>query len=131
MLLKHFVTFCSPGTFLSEESTKQIYEWDIERAKEEARDISERYNSKPYGFYFTTRERCEEDFNSKEIKRSNMYWLGGIIRTAEEIIADNLPGEEILRSNIINNDISKIIVNTNSWKVTMPFRDGDILLKWP
>jgi len=49
---KHFVTFCSPGSFVSEETTKPIESWDTEKAIILSKEITERYNSKPYGFYF-------------------------------------------------------------------------------
>lgn len=52
---KHFVTFCSPGTFVSEETTKEVTAWDIDEALEIANGIKERHNATPYGFRFHTR----------------------------------------------------------------------------
>lgn len=127
---KHFVTFYSPGTFVSEETTKDIDAWDAKVAAKMARKISERYNAKPFGFRFTTRGRGSADLDSKVIKTSPMYWLGGKIATLAEVEARNDPSEEIVRANMRCNGIKRIIVNTNSWKHTAAFGDDDVLLDW-
>jgi len=51
---KHYVTFHSPGTLFNESSTKEIDTWDIKRAVEMSKDITERYGAKPFGFTFST-----------------------------------------------------------------------------
>lgn len=131
-MIKHYVTFYSPGTFLSEETTKEIDSWDIDKAKEMARTIKERYGATPYCFKFTTLERGSEDFYPKQIARSKgCYYLGGQIISAEEILAGDDPKEEILRINIRCNDIKKIIINDNSWRFTGEFKDDDVLLEFP
>ena len=55
---RHFVTFYSPGTMVAEQSTQEIESWDPDTAKAMMADICERYDAHPYGFRFTTRERC-------------------------------------------------------------------------
>lgn len=126
---QHFVTFCSPGTFVAETSSKPIHGWDIDAAKEMALTIEERHGATPYGFYFTTNGRGEKDLDSKEIAKSPFYWLGGKIETLAEVEARNDPKEEILRSNMRGNGYDKIIVNTNSYKFTAPFfEEGHVLL---
>lgn len=127
---QHFVTFQSPGTFVAEESTLPIPSWDPAAVMEMARSITERYNAKPYGFYFTTRERGDTDLDSKETARSGMYYLGGKIETLDEVRQRNDPEERILLSNMEGNGYDRIIVNTNSWRVTRPFKDGDTVLEW-
>ena len=58
---RHYVTFMSPGTFVAEQTTKQVEAWDVKAAQKMAEGIEERYGAKPYGFYFSTRERgCAE-----------------------------------------------------------------------
>lgn len=128
---KHFVTFYSPGTFVAEHSTKEIASWDIEAAKQMTRDIRERYNAAPYGFQFSTRERGDDDFDSKETARSPLYWLGGTIETLAEVKARATDKERTLVANMEGNGYDRIITNTNSWRWTMPFVEGqDVLLDW-
>ena len=84
---KHFVTFYSPGTFVDESTTKPIDSWDVERAKEMARSIIERYEASPFGFRFTTRERADDELDSRVAKTSPMYYLGGTVETFSKQIA--------------------------------------------
>lgn len=125
---QHFVTFYSPGTFVSEETTKAISAWDITPAIVMAREIVERYGARPYGFRFTTRARGEADLDSREVARSPMYFLGGRVETRAEVEARNDPKEEILRSNMRCNDIERILVNDNSWRATLPLNKDDVVL---
>ena len=125
---KHFVTFYSPGTFMPEMTEKPIASWDVEVAKGMALAVSERYNATPYAFKFTTRGRGPDDLDSKVIRSSNLYFLGGRIETLAEVEARNDPKEEILRSNMRGNGIKRIIINDNSWRFTGEFHDDDVLL---
>lgn len=127
---KHFVTFLSPGTFVHEESTKEIESWDATKAVELAHNIKERHGATPFGFYFTTRTRGENDLDSKVSERSKMFYLGGKVETLAEVLERNDPKESNLRSNMQSNGYDRIIVNTNSWKVTMPLGDGDTVLEF-
>lgn len=126
---KHFVTFVSPGTFFSEQTELPIEKWDVKKAVEMSKKIKERYGATPYGFYFTTRERKRTELDSKEVKTSGMYFLGGKILTLQQIKARNDPKDRILISNMECNKIDKVIENNNSWKATLPFNEGDTLLK--
>ena len=127
---KHFVKFYSHGTFVSERTVKDIDSWDIATAINMARDIVERHNATPYGFQFLTFARGDDDLDSKQTAISPMYFLGGKVETLEEIEARNLPEESILRSNMRCNGYNKVIVNTNSYKITLPFEDDDVVLAW-
>jgi len=126
---KHFVTFYSPGTLFSETSEKPIDSWDVERACKMAEQIKERHGATPYGFRFSTRERKPNELDSKVTKTSGMYYLGGVVRTAEEVLAGTSHDENILRSNVRNNGYKKIIENSNSWKFTAPLEEGDVVLE--
>jgi hypothetical protein len=125
---KHFITFYSPGTFVPEETTREVESWDVEAARRIAGEIVERHGAKPFGFRFSTSERGDDDFNPKETARSGMYYLGGKVRTLADVEADNDPKEETLRWNMRNNDIERVVTNTNSWKYTGQLRDGDTVL---
>lgn len=125
---KHFVTFFSPGTMFSEESTEEIDSWNVEEARKRADDIVERHNATPYGFQFVTRERGEDDFDSRETERSNMYYINCKVETLAEIEERNDPDESILRSNMKVNGWDKVAVTTKGWKSTHPLRKNDIVL---
>lgn len=126
---KHFVTFFSPGTFVAEETTKEINSWDVQKAIDMSGTILERYNTLPYGFQFSTRERGENDFDSKETSRSPMYYLGGEILTIDAVRNQRNPDNDILIFNMECNHWDRVIVNTNSYRWVQPLRDGDIVLK--
>jgi len=128
---QHFVTFYSPGTFVSEETTKPIDAWDVEKAKALARTITERYSATPYGFQFTTRSRTDEELDSRVVARSPMYWLGGKVETLEELKARATSADDrILVENMESNGWDRIITNTNSWRWTQPLRPDDVVLEW-
>ena len=126
---KNFVVFMSPGTFVAEMTQKEIDFWDVSKAVEMSKNIKERYGSIPYGFYFITRERGENDFDSKETKRSSMYYLGGKILTLEELKSRNDPKDKTLISNMECNNWDKVIINDNSWRWTQPLKHDDKVLE--
>lgn len=128
---KHFVTFLSPGTFVSESTERPIDSWDVEAAKEMAKTIKERHNTTPYGFRFTTRERGENDLDSKVSATSPIYFLGGKVETLAEVKARATAADRILISNMECNGYARIITNANSWKMTVPLGDNDVVLDWP
>lgn len=127
---KHFVTFFSPGTFTAETSSLPIDSWDVEKAKEMAHDVVERYGATPFGFQFNTRTRGDADLDSKQSAQSPFYHLGGKIETRAEIEARNDPKEDILRSNMRCNDIDRVIVNDNSYRSVRPLGKDDVILDW-
>lgn len=129
MLIQNFVTFLSAGTFFSEATTEKIESWDVDKAVEMSKNIVERYNSRPYGFYFSTNGRAEDELDSKETKRSAMYYINGVVKTLEEIEAKNDRGDRILISNMKNNGYNKVVTMCNPWEVTQPFKPNDKIVK--
>lgn len=127
---KHFVIFFSPGTLVAEQTQKEIDSWDVEKAKKMARGIKERHEATPYGFQFVTRERKDTDFDSKEIKRSGTYYLGGKVWTLAELKIRNNPGDRILISNMESNHWDKVVENNNSWKWIQVLQKADVVLKF-
>ena len=125
---KHFVTFYSPGTFVYEQTTKPIEEWNAEQAVEMAKSITERHAAKPFGFRFSTRARKDDELDSKTVKESPMYYLGGDVLTLEDVKKRNDPKDAILISNMECNGWNRIIENRNSWKITQPLRADDVIL---
>jgi hypothetical protein len=125
---KHFVEFMSPGTLVSEVSTKPIDSWDVKQAQEMTKDIKERHNSLPYGFRFITRSRGDDDLDSKVTDKSPMYYLGGTVLTLQDVEARSDPKDSILISNMKCNGHDRIIINDNSWRVTLPLNKDDVVL---
>jgi hypothetical protein len=125
---KHFVTFLSPGTFVNEETTKPIKSWDVALARKMAEEITERYNSKPFAFQFSTRVRGEKDLDSKVVKESGRYYINGKVETLADVEARNDPKEDILRSNMRNNGIKKVVSGNSPWRWTHELHDGDVVL---
>lgn len=125
---KHFVRFFSPGTFVSEMTVKPIDSWDTEKAMEMARDVIERHRAVPYAFRFETRARGDDELDSRVVKTSRLYHLGGKVETLAEIESRNDPDEKILRDNMRINGYDKIIINTNSYKSTHPLGRTDKVL---
>lgn len=129
-ITKHFVTFYSPGTFVSEQTTKPVDTWDVNEAMAMARTVRERHGAIPYAFQFSTRERGPDDLDSREVRRSHLYYLGGRVETIEEVRDRADPNERILLSNMEMNDIKRIIVNDNSWRTHQTLHDDDVILEW-
>ncbi len=134
---KHYVTFYSPGTFVPESSVKEIPEWDTALAVEMAKDITERYDAKPYAFIFTTMltanpipdgEEGFLDVEPKKVASSGRYFLGGHVRSIDEVRETADPKERILLSNMEGNDFAYIITNDNSWRFTGEFAVEDCVL---
>lgn len=125
---KHYVTFLSPGTFVAEQSTKEIDSWDVEQAQKMADGIEERHGAVPYGFYFTTRERGPDDFEPNRTAKSPMHYINCKVETISEIEARNDPKEFYLRSNMLSNGWEKIVVTKKGRRWTQPLEDGDVVL---
>lgn len=134
---KHYVTFLSPGTFFAESTSQPIEAWDTHEATQRSRVISERYNAKPYGFYFTTvlaaapvsdGEGGTLPVTEKEVARSGRYFLTGRIETFDEIEARADPKESILRDNMRCNGRWLVVVNENSYRSTQPFEEADSIV---
>jgi hypothetical protein len=133
---KHYAIFFSPGTLFSEQSTREVSGWNPVEACAMAREITERYNSKPYGFRFESR-LVSDDIDDghggslrvepKTVATSKMFHINAVVETLEQVEARNDPKEEILRSNMRANGW-KIAMTTNSWKHCAIFEDGDCVV---
>lgn len=126
---KHFVRFLSAGTFVAEETTKEIDSWDVEKAKNMSKQIIERHDSHPYGFQFITRSRSENDLDSKIVDKSGVYYINGVVETVKDIEAKNDPNNDTLLWNMKTNHWNKVVTTYNPWKWTQPFNDRDRIVK--
>jgi hypothetical protein len=131
MMKRHFVVFYSPGTLFAEQSERPVASWDIEAAKKMARDIKARHGATPYGFRFVTRGRTDEELDSRTIKHSPMYFLGGKVKTLKQLKAENSPQNKQLISNMEFNRYNRVVTNDNSWRWTQQLEKGDVVLSWP
>ena len=122
---KHFVRFLSPGTFASEETTKEISVWDVQKALLMSKEITERYGATPYAFQFITRGRKDDELDSHIVKRSGTYYINGVIETLEEIKAKHSPSNSILISNMEYNNWPAVVTVTNKGSWTQPFCEED------
>jgi len=127
---QHFVTFYSPGTFVAEDTTKPIKSWSVVEACQMARSIKERYKATPYAFQFSTRGRAKKDLDSKIIKQSPYYFLGGKVETLAQVKARATEKDRILVSNMEGNGYKRIVTNGNSYTWTQPLGDNDVVLDW-
>ena len=125
MVKKHFVEFYSPGSFFAETDTKAIDSWDIEKAKEMAKEIIQRYGAKPYAFRFITRGRTDDELDSKVIEQSGYHFINGTIKTLAEIKAENNPDDKVLISNMECNGWDKVVITHSPYKWTQPFTEED------
>lgn len=126
----HFVTFYSPGTFVAEDTTRPIDSWDVAKAREMAAGITERYDVRPYGFVFTTRERGDNDLDSGEVARSGTYYLPHCkVLTLDEIKARNDPQDRILIANMEGNRWDRVVRTTQGWRWTQPLGENDVVLR--
>jgi len=125
----HFVTFYSPGTLVAETTTKPIDAWDVDKAVEMAASIKERYGATPYGFRFSTRERRDDELDSRQVAQSGMYFLGGKIMSLAELERLNDPHDKILISNMRGNKWGHVVINDNSYRSTQPLCDGDVVIE--
>lgn len=134
---KHYVTFLSPGTFMSEQTTKPIESWDPARAIALGEDVVERHDARPYGFVFETRLVSDPvpdgrgghlRVESKLLERSGTHFLGGKLRTFDEVESLADPKEEILLSNMRSNEMSIVCEVRRGYKSTHPFGERDVVV---
>lgn len=126
---KHFVRFLSAGTFTSEETTKEIDSWDVQKAASMSKEITERHGAKPYGFQFITRSRKDDELDSRIVKKSGIYYINGVVETLEEMKAKNDPANRILISNMECNRWDRVVTVSNPYSWTQPFNDDDHIIR--
>ena len=125
---QNFVEFSSPGTMVAEQTIKEIKDWNVGAAKRMAADISERYGATPYAFCFFTKERTEEDLDSKVVKRSEMFFINCKVETRAQIERRNNPDEQVLLQNMKSNNWDRVATTTTGWKWTQPMGERDVCL---
>ena len=99
--------------------------------------LTERYGSKPFGFYFATNIVSEPiddgeggtlDVSSNEVARSGIYYINGKLYTYDDVVERNDPKEDILRSNMSCNSYGIIVETKNSYKHAAEFNKDDFVV---
>lgn len=133
----HYVTFLSPGTLFSEQTTKPISSWDIPTATRMAADIIERHGAKPYSFQFHTNIEADPvpdgeggllNVLPRRADESGMHFLGGEVFGYQRIKDRRDPKDEILLSNMCCNGWAFVVESTNGYKSVHPFEEEDVLV---
>ena len=129
MMRRHFVEFQCPGTLMEEESRQPIDAWDVDTALERAQAVRVRHGQRPHSFRFITRERGEDELDSRVTARSTRHFIGGVVETLEEIEARAAPEERVLRENMRGNGWARVVRTTSGGsKWTHPMHEDDVIV---
>lgn len=135
MIKEYLILIHVPRVFLKrEEEFIPVKELSIQKGKEICSEFEKKHKLIPMSFQFIT-----EIYNGSVITEysddtifSGHYYLGGRVYTLEELEKINDPKYEILIRNmklpIFIEKTNKVIINTDTWKWSMPFYKGDIVL---
>jgi len=130
---QNFVRFLSPGTFFDESTEKPIETWDVKTAVKMARDITERYGAKPYGFVFAEvivsdpvddGEGGKLEVKPKTVRTSGTHFIDGVLIRFEEVPAK----DSILASNMRGNGYPLVCETTNGYRHTGVFEADDCIV---
>lgn len=133
---KHYVTFLSPGTFVAEQSTRPIDQWDTGLAVEMSTTIVERYNARPYAFFFSTQltappipdgEGGMLRVKPKTVSRSPLHFLGGTVLTLDDVKSRGNARDSILIDNM-RWSCPIVVENTNGFRSVNDFREMDVVV---
>lgn len=100
-----------------------------------AKDITERYGSKPFGFQFETRIVCQPvpdgengtiDVPHKIVEKSGTYYIKGELLTYDDVLSSGENG--ILCSNMRANGWPIVCETRNSFKHVAVFEEKDKVL---
>jgi hypothetical protein len=128
-ITKHFVQFFHVHLGMADSYELPIDTWHVETACDMARNLVRDGTLRPFGFRFITRERGPNDLDSKVAGKSQMYYLGGTVRTLKDVERDNRPDEAVMRDNIRTNGWYGVVHTTVG--MTRQFEHGDVLLAVP
>lgn len=122
--MKYYATFYAPGTFISETETIEIQDPNnYQQIVEKGKALKFRYGAKAY--CFTT--YCKDN-RGKCTEPSPRVFFGVRIRTLQDVIKENNPDEEILRSNMKNNNIKRVAQTINGFVSSIALCDEDIII---
>lgn len=121
MEVKNYIRFHVMGSFFSTSTSKEIDSWDVGEAAAMAEEYAADNKVTLIGFRFYTKEVGSDI----EIKHSPDYYLGGTVKTLEDIEQEHNPAYEILLGNMKRNGWDKVIfINDRVYTLY----EGDIVL---
>jgi len=133
---KHYVDFLSPGTFVSEESSAPIEDWDTHKAAQMATHILERYGARPYAFRFRTmltRDPLPDgegglfQVQPKEVAKSGLHFICGEVIRYDDIPDDD-KARRILKANMRNTDCALAVETRNGYRHTAYYSSADCIV---
>jgi hypothetical protein len=119
MMEKHFVSFTYPGMIVCGEASESIDSWDVDKAVR----MAETRHKRAFAFKFITRRREDNELDSKEIKRSPTYFLGGEVLDEDAVRARS--GESMVE-NMRTNGWARLIVAR--YGNMQPLENDDVIL---
>lgn len=127
----YLVTYYSPGTFFSEVSSYKFDEFSLKQFVQKSKQITERYNAKPYGFSVEKYEvivDLPDGFECKPKlleKAGGTYYINGKAVFSKDLDKQK---EDIFISNLERNSQGVGIVSTNSYRFNSFFYEWDFVI---
>lgn len=127
-----FARFYSPGTLFAETSERRLETGTLEEAVQAAKSVKERHGATPYGFDLITKivappvpdgEGGTLSVQPKEVDRKGRFYLGGKL-----LMYEDAEDGSIMASNMRCNRYPICIENTNSYRFTYYFEEGDAIV---
>jgi hypothetical protein len=118
VITRTYVEFMQPGILFPNSYTEEVQDRGIDNIKPGP-------NVYAFRFYdYDTAEVNGETFSGKRHNNSGFYFVGGALYEIDDL--PNTPEFDILRSNMQNNDYSRVIrCRTGNW---LPFGADDTIL---
>lgn len=126
LIRKHFVQFLYPGTFFSEDSSKEVADRDPAKVEVPQGAFCFSFYDQIVGVAIEGGK--EIPVSSGALDRSPKYYYGGKVYTVEKL-KEEFPNERILISNVEGNGYKRAIkCRTGNWQ---PLEDSDVFIEEP
>ncbi|MEH2698511.1 hypothetical protein DXU03_15155 [Rhizobium johnstonii] len=122
------VHFSFPQMFRADEVVGNLPSFDVEEAKKIANRMISQWGDQPFSFHFVRRYLKSNGNQSLEV--SPTYFLGGHVRTLEDVCCDNKPDEQILVANMRARDYRRVITTQTQPPALFMFPDDAVLVEW-
>lgn len=123
---KNFAVFMYDIGFAGETIELPVVDFDVSHVVNYAYGLE---GTKPYAFYFVTKEFNPTTFSIENTRMTNMYYLGGTVLRLQDV--PHTKEYEILRSNMEINKVDKVVVTRGGGKTLFVSDDAIILDFFP